>query len=541
VKAAAAIILACAVAALGSGGAAAEPGTQPAVQLTTTTPAQQLVVQPVPDQDAVVAPLPQVELAYAVSNTGAEPLTLTLGALRAGPTMVATAWRRLDTGEVVQGEVPLAVKGRVVLILSATVPQPGRYLVAITSRAAKGPPVTRELVVDRRARTPAVGVMIAPPDPLQVDAAFLFWPPATARIAFNVQNPTTAPIVLRQPFVSAASRTIDKSVRDAGLDAVTGNFICAGNDEGADLVVLGPGDGCRGIIPIAVTDPGAYRIKVASNGAEGGLSSVDLTLNVRASIWWAVLLALTAAGLGSWMAGWRARGRAKLVAQAAIAAESDRVAAAERLGLAAHLNAPTETLNIALKSLWDEVEADREQDPETKLAPLRQRRRRVEEWVAAAQSVGEVNVNAQGPLLAEARDIRRALEDGASLDADVAASLEKLRADVEQAQAGALAASPLVAAVVLPRRLSVPSAVPPPPHRSLKALRALLWRNDLVAHVVVGGVVCAGAITATWLPNPAWGGLGDMIALFLATAGVQTGGVGLVSQAAAPTAPLAVT
>ena len=515
--------------------------------LTTVTigavPNGPLDIQVAKEAAVVTAPRSEIVVNYAVSNAGTKPLEFTLGKLRGRDGEVKTEWTRADTAAALVDPIRLEPGARLVITLSAKVQAAGRYTATLTSTAT-GAPVTYLLVVNRGAVLPGPDMLVAPSAQAQVRTSLWPWKRATTTVFFNVTNSGEAAVVLDAPFLGEVSRARKNVSQQANLGGAPGRITCASEPVSAPQTPIPPGkmtisqnSTCKGSIPATVDGPGVYHLQVLVNGDEGGQARVDLVLNARAPLLWAMVVALSGAVVGSCLTFWRTSGRAKLAARTALAAEADQLLVLERRCRRANLDCPIRGLRAQLATLREEVDFDRLADVETTLGAMRLRRRRILRWLDMAGSVGKLPEAQRASVKALADALGLLLDNPRSTDPVLDDAEDKLCTAYSDARPPAVGLEAVRMKVGIP---SIGAAGPSGPRKNTSKssrrtsreqfadLQSSLRAGDMLEHAISAMIVCTGAIVASWAIDPAWGGLDSALALFVTAAGIQTGGVALL-------------
>lgn len=481
------------------------------------------------DPDVPVVAGPELRQTFVVTNTGSGRATIELGAVRS-PAGVALPSRWIDVGANVGVTTPYAApaKSRLLLSVAAATVGGGRYTVPITVRVGDERYVY-EFAVERRTRLPASGVFTARSDAAGVDTEILPFREKSAEIEFDVDG-QEAGAQMRQPFIRAALRTVDGRALPARLGTLDGVIVCDGKATTArpPLVDVPRGQVCTGTVKTEVLWPGAYVVTVSGNGVgrDDGQSSADLTLNVRANLAWAIVLAALGAFVGSVVSRWKTQGRTKAMAQLAIAVENERVADMSRTAQALRYDAPTAGVAEALGVLWDKLENNPAMDVATPLGPLREHLDRIRRWTDLLDDIERAPAAQRPVLRADAKSLGLRIVNAAPpwqrLDQDLA----KLDADILAASStsGPPRTGPLGMVAGMIPRVAVVRRATRTMRRPARRIAEFVKRADILVDLLLALVVCTTAISTSWLANPVWGGYGDVLALVTATFTVQTGG-----------------
>jgi len=280
------------------------------------------------DTETLVAADADLRQTFVITNTGSGPATIELGQMRSPSGKAITPiWIDVGSNVRLSGPHVSPARSRLLLSVSATSEESGRYTVPITVRTGESRSVY-EFAIERRTQLPS-GVFTARKEPSHADTAILPFFERKARVAFDVSNNGPASVQIRQPSIRAATHTVGGQAAQIGLSSVDGVITCDGDGAGArpQLVDLPQGRTCEGVVTTLIRQPGAYALTVRANGAgpADGQASVDLLLNVRAHVAWAILLAASGALIGSLVSRWQTEGRARAMAQLAISVENERV------------------------------------------------------------------------------------------------------------------------------------------------------------------------------------------------------------------------
>jgi len=456
-----------------------------------------------------------IEGVYAVANGSDLDIQVRLGPLTTPRGAIPTTWRRLDDGKSLVGAVTVPARGSLLLVLEARAPKPGLYFAAVAQLDAAGQPrgMSQTIVIDRLSATPGAGVLIAPTAPTAVGA-----PSGQVRLPFRIHNPNTQPLSLERPFISDLLFTADGEPTQLPLPATVSEVDCGDRPAGgAKPINLAPGQTCTATITVPIRHAGAYAVGITLNGAESGSASTTLTVHARNAWFWAALLATLGAGAGTLISWWRTAGRARVIALEDIAGQlseakrqQDRAA---RLQLAPYVD----PLLAALKVLEDAVETGRQPAPGGRLDDLRERGRLVAEWLGHEEAAARIQ-QPSAELTAALTQARDQISDLRTPAAVVGATLSMLRGRLSAARtpaAGVLGLGRVTAGFQLPGGAAV------------KRLVQRRWAGDMITTIAVGLVIAGGAVSVIWMADPTWGGVGDMLTLFLSTLGVQAGGSAL--------------
>jgi len=347
-------------------------------------------------------------------------------------------------------------------------------------------------------------------------------------LVLRLSNDEKEPMSVGLPALVETSRKQGGVTVQADPAATRPRIVCGATVYTRAPVPLAAGAQCQARLTLDVGQPGEYKARVAVTDVGGAAALADVTANVRACFWWVIAIALAGTAIGWFLKHWTTVGRPRLLLlerlyQATAAWNVVDTKADER-----GLGGVTAGVGSRLAELGQPGGLS-EKDA-TELTNIAARVRRFASWIALEIESSDV-ANDPG-VQAAALAARTALRAPVNATDDTAADVQIGIALNTFAQAIAAAAPPQGAAAK--RRAAATftastrdyssSEIPTPGER------ASLWRQwgDVVVAFVTAGLIAASAIELVWLPNAAWGGLGDGLKLFFGAVAAQAGALAAV-------------
>lgn len=341
-------------------------------------------------------------------------------------------------------------------------------------------------------------------------------------LVLRLSNDAKEPLAVGLPALVELTRKQGGATVLSDLKATQPKVVCGAAELTTAPVVLAPGAQCQARLTLDAREAGEYKAKVSVTDISGTTALADTTANVRERWGLVVGIALVGTIVGWFLQYWTKVGRPRLAllerlyealsAWKAVDAKADDLA----LGIV------TGPVGRRLAELHRPGGLTEENAAE--LDGLAVRVRRLEQWIALEVEAGPVSTN-PGVIKAAAA-VRAALQkavdpaDDAAADKEIQARLEALALAIEKAKnpAGRRAA---FAAPVRDFAVTVTRV-------GLQGARFLRRTGDALVGVATMILVALSALQLVWLPNVAWGGLSDVLALFLGAVTAQAGALSVV-------------
>ena len=339
-------------------------------------------------------------------------------------------------------------------------------------------------------------------------------------LALPLTNATSEPLKVGLPALVEVSRQQGSAINLSTVRAKAPEIFC-GVTATVDLPA---GARCQVRITLAADAPGIYKARIAISDRAGGTSVAEASANVRRGVWCALGIAALGTILGIVLNFWSKTAKPQLL----LLEQFHDVLIAWK---AVDVRADALNLGPVTADVGQQIQALRRRlakAGEGELKNLDARLAQLETWIDLEERARGHQANpgvatAAGALRTALKRLVNPTDDTAHAT-EIHEKLAAYDTAIDAAEAGGARRAARTGAVVA---RALPAAGPRIAPEDAKGLRTVL---EGVVAVVTAVLVALSAIELVWLPNVAWGSVGDIITLFLGSVVAQAGALGVVDK-----------
>lgn len=465
---------------------------------------------------------------FVVTTKGTEVRQLILPAQlvpETGSGEVTAVWTRTDGGSPVQVEAPVALSPGTTLgfRLEAKLPDTRRYVLQIALRpagSASGAPQVLGSYMFQRALTQLPSNFL----PSSQSHAVVLWPwlPATAigardKLRLTVKGANTA-----SSAVSVESADTGPLVRQTADNAIYGTSLAPEAVNLADDcdAPVAPQAFCTiEVLLPAVLAPGRYTMALAARGTDGGVSTSQLTLNVKAPGWFAAMIVGLGALVGAAIAHWREVDRPRALVELPLVTIADQFRMLAGTAGTAEVARVARDRVAAIQAalLHGRIGIATPMPDPVVLAGYLRTLRGADRALVEARNAG-LQASAFEPAMTELLAALQAEPwDHTATEAALQKFLTLVKAMLAQAKPEAVVAleTATTSQIVLPIGQLLPGV-----DQDSKTFVRRIARMDMGTATFMAALIGLGGLAVLWVNNPTWGAGLDLITAF--AAGVAT-------------------